>query len=130
MLGEERRLLLLDGEALLRALWEAEVVGNREHGFPKRRIAIPGSFGAALWLGLHSTGGWGRVSDLVRLGLCRVFDAVPQDILVSKCKSHGLDGWSHGVDKADGLQRCFAAFAWFWLFVILWCWPDAGNVYP
>lgn len=54
--GQTMRLLLREREIPLRRLENKEVIGRREDGFAKWKLAIPGSF-VVLWLGLGSTGG-------------------------------------------------------------------------
>jgi len=46
-------------------------------------------------MGLETLVGKGGATDVTHLDLCKVFDNVPHDILVSKLERHGFDGWTN-----------------------------------
>ncbi|PKU42442.1 rna-directed dna polymerase from mobile element jockey- hypothetical protein [Limosa lapponica baueri] len=66
-------------ESLLRPMENKDVIGDSQRGFYNGAIALVDK---------------GRARDVTYLDLCKAFDTVLHDILVSKLESHGFDGWT------------------------------------
>ncbi|PKU48369.1 rna-directed dna polymerase from mobile element jockey-like [Limosa lapponica baueri] len=79
-------------ESLLRHMENKEVTGDCQHGFTKGKLCLTNQVtfcdGAAALVDKE------RATDIVYLDLCKVFDTVSHDILFSKLKRDGFDGWT------------------------------------
>ncbi|GAB0207308.1 mitochondrial enolase superfamily member 1 [Grus japonensis] len=65
-------------ETMLRHMENNAMIGDGHHGFTRVSALVDK----------------GRATDIISLGLCKAFDTVPHDILVSTLERHGFDGWT------------------------------------
>jgi len=100
---------------MLRHMNNNEVTRDSQHGFTKGKSCLTNL--VAFHDGVTSLVDKWQATDIVYLDLCKAFDTIPHDVLVSKSEGDGFDRWTthciknwfnghtHSVAVSDSMSR-------------------------
>jgi len=82
---------------MLRDMENKETIGDTQYGFTKCKLCLTNL--VAFYNGVTALMYKGRATDVICLDLCKAFDTVSHNILVSELETHGSDRWTTGWIK-------------------------------